>query len=636
MQEHRETCPDRINYERSLIEIEINTDCPKKEEVKAEVIPPGYIEDENWDELVGTAGYNPEEAIKDKPILRKIHGATLKEKRKFYAEEKKRFERILGEPIDPLPKGAVRVKKEKPPKIKRERDPDEDPEDGEILESSESEVEKEDEYEIVFIKNEPKLEPLSDEENYRSKSSPLSDEEVLPVWEPIGPREIVIDYESDEDKGKDDFLDAFIQRAEHKREKLNPKRAKELKKEAEKQKKSAKSGPAPVKPTELPAELRGSLVANPLNYHWRNKASTISSAKPPKATKHPLDRLTSRSPIPLYGPKEIVLDSDNESVDSFGRVRRLKNSKRRESTDSFGRLRRRSVSTARSSSSERRRRLRSSRSPTGSVSSLIRRRSDSKERKKHKKDKKHKKRKEKAQKIKRERISPPPVPAVKSEKVNLEEEDDQLQVLDDLDDVLDSLLNDEPAIEPPKEQKPVINPFSIKPRKQPNLLSLDHIKREFCSPGPIDEEDSLPRRTMSMNLNPNLIKVEPVASDAYDEMMSSLNKSIAIGHDGDRLSTDSQHSSLRENSYEGNILAFGQRKRSSSREAIERQSRKKQRSTSEEDDRKAREDSEERYLQAKLRQLERIRDCEEGYENLLREIQEQDHRRKRERAEDFF
>lgn len=661
-QAHKETCPDKVKFEKSVLEIEIDPGFPKKEKVKYEVVPPGWKDDENWDGLVGTAGYNPQETIVEKPVIRKLVGATAKEKRKFYDAEQERFEKILGIPMDPLPKGAIRVKKEKPPKVKKERDPNETTEDGEIIESSESGDES-DEYEIIYVDDKLKQEADSD-----SDASRISKDEVLPEWEPIGPKEIIIGKSSDSESDEDDFLASFIKKAEHKREKLNPKKAKQLKKEEEEQKHvPGFKALEPVKPSELPEELRGkSLVANPFNYHWRDKYQH----EIPKKTKHPLDRLTSKSPTLRNGSK--ASSRDRESVDRYGRVRR-DSARSRESIDSQSRRdsvrsrdskdgrsrRKRSTSSSRDLSAERRRilqslrdsrskshsktsdRRKSSRSPTASShSSKLRYRSSSEEshvdkrnRKKHKKHKHKKVKKEKREKnIKTEIISPPPgLPALKKETINLEDEEDQLKMLDDLDFDLEILIKETPVPVPPQPSKPTINPFSIKKRKEPNLLSLDHIKREFASSDRLLDQDSDDGASNSaFDFGSVLIKQERRAVTYACDMLSSLNKNAT----SDRRSSDSQHSSLRENSYEDNILPGHLGKRSYQETAASREGRKKRRE--EDDDRRAREDSEERYLQEKLRILERIRDREEGYENMLREISQRDERRRRDRTEDFF
>lgn len=91
MQAHKIECPDRVAFERYISEIDIG---PWKKEKKIDIKFPEYKDDESWDDMVGQGGYDPKAATITLPIFRKLVGATNKEKRVFYSNEKKRLKML--------------------------------------------------------------------------------------------------------------------------------------------------------------------------------------------------------------------------------------------------------------------------------------------------------------------------------------------------------------------------------------------------------------------------------------------------------------------------------------------------------------------------------------------------------------
>lgn len=147
---------------------------PWKKEKAPDIKPPEYIEDESWDDMVGQGGYDPRAATEDKPILRRLIGATPAQKRRFYEQEQKRLQRLQD-----IADGKIIPKeepKEKELSIKEEwYDDDSDTDSGTQIsiktESPETNVEE------VHVKEE-----LMDEtESTVIKKEPVEEQDIIDI-----------------------------------------------------------------------------------------------------------------------------------------------------------------------------------------------------------------------------------------------------------------------------------------------------------------------------------------------------------------------------------------------------------------------------------------------------------------------
>lgn len=95
MQHHKTVCPDRIEFEKKLIVIannnsnENDNNGPKYPPLKQSV-----VEEEDWEDDIGTHHFNPKKAAESKPVFRSNTGMTKAEKRAFAKSEPERILKI--------------------------------------------------------------------------------------------------------------------------------------------------------------------------------------------------------------------------------------------------------------------------------------------------------------------------------------------------------------------------------------------------------------------------------------------------------------------------------------------------------------------------------------------------------------
>lgn len=138
-------------FERYISEIDIG---PWKKEKKIDIKYPEYKDDESWDDMVGQGGYDPKVATITLPIFRKLIGATNKEKRVFYSNEKKRLQ-MLQDAAD----GKI---------VLREED----------LYFAMEKKEKVDEKPAISVKNEIKGEPMESFQDYGIESESETESQI--------------------------------------------------------------------------------------------------------------------------------------------------------------------------------------------------------------------------------------------------------------------------------------------------------------------------------------------------------------------------------------------------------------------------------------------------------------------------
>lgn len=135
-----------------MAEIDIG---PWKKEKKNEIKHPQYKDDESWDDMVGQGGYDPRAATASMPILRRLIGATSKEKRQFYTDERKRLQ-MLKDVAD----GKIVLKEEEP--------------DGKMEESEEEEeIEEIHQSHPVKEESKPEISGVDNEDQPTIKSVPM-------------------------------------------------------------------------------------------------------------------------------------------------------------------------------------------------------------------------------------------------------------------------------------------------------------------------------------------------------------------------------------------------------------------------------------------------------------------------------